>query len=153
MKKSIEESLSNLGLDYVDQVSSTPACVVKERSAYMKRQYLIHFPQVLAVKDLSGDDYIKNEDGTLKALDSPTFVEVWAEMEQVLKKGKAKSIGVSNFSVKKYDSISSALSSSNTQINNFLKSRDTFEDRQGRPFQQPSRVRRPQRIASRLRLR
>lgn len=32
---------------------------------------------------------------------APTFNETWAQMEELYKKGKAKNIGVSNFSVKK----------------------------------------------------
>ena len=33
--------------------------------------------------------------------DSVSFNETWAEMEKIYKAGKARSIGVSNFSVKK----------------------------------------------------
>ena len=32
---------------------------------------------------------------------APTFNETWAQMEDLYKKGKAKNIGVSNFSIKK----------------------------------------------------
>jgi glycerol 2-dehydrogenase (NADP+) len=34
-------------------------------------------------------------------LEHPTFNETWAEMEKIYASGKAKAIGVSNFSVKK----------------------------------------------------
>jgi len=43
----------------------------------------------------------KNPDGSYAVVDSPTFTEVWADMEKVLEMGKAKAIGVCNFSVKK----------------------------------------------------
>lgn len=33
-------------------------------------------------------------------LDKPTFPETWAEMEKIYESGRAKAIGVSNFSVK-----------------------------------------------------
>jgi glycerol 2-dehydrogenase (NADP+) len=35
-----------------------------------------------------------------EALDHPTFNETWAEMEKIYASGKAKAIGVSNFSIK-----------------------------------------------------
>jgi glycerol 2-dehydrogenase (NADP+) len=37
----------------------------------------------------------------LEALEHPTFNETWAEMEKIFASGKAKAIGVSNFSIKK----------------------------------------------------
>ncbi|KAJ8090440.1 hypothetical protein PM082_019038 [Marasmius tenuissimus] len=60
--------------------------------------YLVHFPQVLEYQE--NEKLPKNPDGTLKTVDYPTFVEIWAEMEDILREGKAKSIGVSNFSIK-----------------------------------------------------
>ncbi|KAF8625053.1 hypothetical protein AX15_005583 [Amanita polypyramis BW_CC] len=63
-------SLRKLGVEYVDL-------------------YLMHWPQ--ALKE-NGDAYAKDE--------SPTFVETWLDMEKLLRTGKVKSIGVSNFSVK-----------------------------------------------------
>lgn len=41
-------------------------------------------------------------EGHIMVVDSPTFNEVWAEMEKLLETGTVKAIGVSNFSVKKY---------------------------------------------------
>ncbi|KAG7087404.1 hypothetical protein E1B28_013374 [Marasmius oreades] len=79
VKQSFNESLTNLAMDYVDL-------------------YLVHWPQGSPYHE--SDELVKNPDGTLKTLESPTFVEVWAEMEEILKSGKAKSIGVSNFSIK-----------------------------------------------------
>ncbi|KAF9265104.1 Aldo/keto reductase [Marasmius fiardii PR-910] len=79
VKESFNESLTNLDMDYVDL-------------------YLIHFPQSLPYQE--SDELVKNPDGTLKTLETPTFVDVWAEMEEILESGKAKAIGVSNFSVK-----------------------------------------------------
>ncbi|KDQ49936.1 hypothetical protein JAAARDRAFT_211958 [Jaapia argillacea MUCL 33604] len=77
---SIQDSLDRLGLDYVDL-------------------YLVHFPQVAAFE---GDDNSEPLDsfGDLKVVPSPTFVEVWQQMEKVYASGKAKAIGVSNFSIK-----------------------------------------------------
>lgn len=70
MHASFEESLAKLGVDYVDL-------------------YLMHWPQAYM------------EDNTPVPHDqSPTFVETWRDMEALLKTGKVRSIGVSNFSVK-----------------------------------------------------
>ncbi|EGN99804.1 hypothetical protein SERLA73DRAFT_180019 [Serpula lacrymans var. lacrymans S7.3] len=82
--KSIDESLANAGLDYFDL-------------------YLMHWPQTIAYQE--DDDDPKNPDGSLKAVDSPTFNETWADMEQVLASGKAKSIGISNFSIKNIEKL------------------------------------------------
>ncbi|KAA1472667.1 Aldo/keto reductase [Dentipellis sp. KUC8613] len=83
--ESIDQSLSNLGLDYVDL-------------------YLLHWPQVL--KFISDDEYLPlDADGQAIAVESPTFVEVWAELEKVLASGKAKAIGVSNFSIKNLETL------------------------------------------------
>jgi len=48
--------------------------------------YLLHWPQCV--------------DENVKAVSSPTFVEVWAEIEKIYEQKKAKAIGVSNFSIK-----------------------------------------------------
>ncbi|KAG8952561.1 hypothetical protein FRC00_006702, partial [Tulasnella sp. 408] len=65
-----EESLARLGLEYIDL-------------------YLMHWPQA------------QTADGrTLQPDESPTYVETWKVMEELLETGKVKSLGVSNFSVK-----------------------------------------------------
>ncbi|KZV64313.1 aado/keto reductase [Peniophora sp. CONT] len=69
VSEALNESLSNLGLDYVDL-------------------YLIHLPQA-------------SRDGkTLQPDEFPTINDTWASMEKVYEEGKAKAIGVSDFSVK-----------------------------------------------------
>lgn len=49
----------------------------------------------------ANDEQLTNPDGSLKALERPTFNETWADMEQVLATGKVRAIGISNFSIKK----------------------------------------------------
>ncbi|KAK2464143.1 hypothetical protein APHAL10511_003836 [Amanita phalloides] len=66
----LDSSLHKLGVGYVDL-------------------YLMHWPQ--ALKD-NGEAFAPHE--------SPTFVETWLEMENLVTSGKVKSIGVSNFSAK-----------------------------------------------------
>ncbi|KAG8814908.1 hypothetical protein FRC17_000931 [Serendipita sp. 399] len=74
VEAALDQSLQALGLDYVDL-------------------YLMHWPQA--------DD---PETGrTLRPHESPTFVETWLAMEKLLPTGKAKSIGISNFSIKNLD--------------------------------------------------
>jgi len=70
--KGIEESLNNLGLDYVDL-------------------YLIHWP---TAQDPNGPLF----DGPIE--DVP-IIDTWRKMEELYKAGKAKSIGVSNFNIEK----------------------------------------------------
>lgn len=43
----------------------------------------------------------EDADGNLIVYDTPIFNETWARMERLYESGKAKAIGVSNFSVKK----------------------------------------------------
>ncbi|KAH7908467.1 NADP-dependent oxidoreductase domain-containing protein [Hygrophoropsis aurantiaca] len=78
--ESVEDSLRNAQLDYFDL-------------------YLIHFPQAVAYPEGRGRPQ-NAEDHNVQALDSPTLNETWADMEKVLASGKAKAIGVSNFSIK-----------------------------------------------------
>ncbi|KAF7421277.1 hypothetical protein PC9H_011799 [Pleurotus ostreatus] len=80
--ESFQESLDNLGLDYIDL-------------------YLVHFPFPFAYE--KGVAFPKNPDGSFKVLDSPSFVHVWADVEKLLDTGKVRAIGVSNFSVKNLD--------------------------------------------------
>ncbi|EED81456.1 predicted protein [Postia placenta Mad-698-R] len=76
VEQSLDESLRNLGTDYVNL-------------------YLLHWPQVIDWPDVDVD-FVRE----IKARDQPTFNETWAGMEEMYKKGKAKNIGVSNFSIK-----------------------------------------------------
>ncbi|KAJ6605374.1 NADP-dependent oxidoreductase domain-containing protein [Mycena vulgaris] len=80
--RSFEDSLRNLGLDYVDL-------------------YLMHLPQ--SVEYPSGYDAPSTLEGVLndfKIVDTPTFNDTWAEMEKIHASGRARAIGVSNFSIK-----------------------------------------------------
>ena len=72
--KALSESLSALGTEYVDL-------------------YLMHWPQAAA----ETSDWQKT---ALQPDEHPTFNETWADMELAFKEGKAKAIGVSNFSMK-----------------------------------------------------
>ncbi|TCD62003.1 hypothetical protein EIP91_007621 [Steccherinum ochraceum] len=79
-------SLKELDTDYVDL-------------------YLIHWPQVVERVDATDtradpDNIAKTPGGDNKVVDRPNFNDVWAEMEKIYESGKAKAIGVSNFSVK-----------------------------------------------------
>ncbi|KAJ6580934.1 NADP-dependent oxidoreductase domain-containing protein [Mycena capillaripes] len=80
--RSFDESLSRLGLDYVDL-------------------YLIHSPQT--VQYSSGYDTpstFKELVEDLKTVETPTFNETWAEFERLHASGRVRAIGVSNFSIK-----------------------------------------------------
>ncbi|KAJ4483340.1 Aldo/keto reductase [Lentinula aciculospora] len=73
-EKALEYSLNRLGVDYVDL-------------------YLMHWPQAF---DVDHGRYCLPED-------SPTFIESWKMMENLVETGKTRSIGVSNFSIKNLD--------------------------------------------------
>ncbi|KAF7345381.1 Aldo/keto reductase [Mycena venus] len=80
--RSFDESLRNLGLDYVDL-------------------YLMHWP--LTVEYPTGFDAPSTFQeilSTYKSVDTPTFNETWAELEGLHASGRARAIGVSNFSIK-----------------------------------------------------
>lgn len=76
---SLDESLAALGLDYVDLV-------------------LVHWPFGF---NPNGNDPFKptKEDGSIDLDPNFSFEKNWAQFEAVYAKGKAKAIGVSNFSV------------------------------------------------------
>ncbi|KAF9452226.1 reductase AKOR2 [Macrolepiota fuliginosa MF-IS2] len=61
--------------------------------------YLIHWPQACPEEKGAGL-FPKNADGSIKNIESVTFIDSWKEMEKLLSTGKVKSIGVSNFSTK-----------------------------------------------------
>ncbi|KZS89209.1 reductase AKOR2 [Sistotremastrum niveocremeum HHB9708] len=77
---SLDESLDRLGYPSVDL-------------------YLIHWPQSHPYHANDEPD-IKGEDGRHVTVVHPDVGETWKQMEEVYESGKAKAIGVSNFSVK-----------------------------------------------------
>ncbi|KAK0448422.1 NADP-dependent oxidoreductase domain-containing protein [Desarmillaria tabescens] len=78
--ESFELSLKNLGVEYVDL-------------------YLMHWPMAIPYKG-PWLDLPYGADGSVITVDSPTFNESYAEMEKIYASGRAKAIGVSNFSIK-----------------------------------------------------
>ncbi|KAJ6580945.1 NADP-dependent oxidoreductase domain-containing protein [Mycena capillaripes] len=80
--RSFDESLRNLGLDYVDL-------------------YLLHFPQPIEYPNgYDAPSTFSEMAAQLKAVESPTFIETWADFERLHASGRARAIGVSNFSIK-----------------------------------------------------
>jgi glycerol 2-dehydrogenase (NADP+) len=78
-----------------------PHCVVYDGSL------LNYLQQVVAyVKHSENDARPRHPDGQIKLDETGSFNDTWAEMEKVLASGKAKAIGVSNFSIKTYASMS-----------------------------------------------
>ncbi|KAF7307821.1 Aldo-keto reductase [Mycena kentingensis (nom. inval.)] len=73
--ESIQESLDNLGFKWLDM-------------------YLMHWPIPMSSPEASAT-----------ALDTPTFVETWQAMENVLRHSKCEAIGVSNFSIKNLEEL------------------------------------------------
>jgi len=77
-----DDSLKSLGVDYVDL-------------------YLMHCPQSLAHYDTAETPFPKK----WETVEHPNFNEAWAEMEKIFASGKAKAIGVSNFSIKNLEKL------------------------------------------------
>jgi glycerol 2-dehydrogenase (NADP+) len=57
----------------------------------------------------AGGNPARNPDGSFKTTDKVNFNDAWADMEKLLDTGKVRAIGVSNFSIKTWVSILSAL--------------------------------------------
>ncbi|XP_055998974.1 aldo-keto reductase family 1 member B10-like [Ostrea edulis] len=86
VKRSLEMSLKNLQLSYVDM-------------------YLIHFPIPLAYDGNDDDVFPTNEAGLWKPGEKSDLIGTWKVMEELLDLGLTKSIGVSNFSVSQIERI------------------------------------------------
>ncbi|OLL21646.1 Glycerol 2-dehydrogenase (NADP(+)) [Neolecta irregularis DAH-3] len=79
IEEAIDLSLKNLGLDYVDL-------------------YLMHWP--IALNPNGSDPLIPvRSDGSRDIQKDWDFTKTWSLMESLIKSGKAKSIGVANFSI------------------------------------------------------
>ncbi|KAI5287036.1 H/ACA snoRNP pseudouridylase subunit [Ascosphaera acerosa] len=78
-EEGLNQSLADLGLDYVDL-------------------YLVHWPVPLNPKG-NHPLFPTREDGSRDVCQDWTHVETWKAMEKLLESGKAKAIGVSNYSV------------------------------------------------------
>lgn len=97
VEKWIKKSLENLQLDYIDL-------------------YLVHVPFTL--EDIGEDMHPKNEKGEVRFDTRTDHAKVWKEMEEQVKLGRTKAIGLSNFNetqISKVLSIAS-LPISNLQI-------------------------------------
>ncbi|XP_050514137.1 aldo-keto reductase family 1 member B1 [Diabrotica virgifera virgifera] len=82
VEKCLQQTLSNLGIQYLDL-------------------YLIHWPMAYK-EDL--DIFPRREDGSIIFSDVD-YVDTWKEMEKVQQKGLVKSIGVSNFNEKQIERV------------------------------------------------
>ena len=74
VEKAIKQTLNNFGLDYIDL-------------------YLIHWP----VGYQEGGELFPTSDEGVILLSDVDYLDTWKAMEEVLKKGLTKNIGVSNF--------------------------------------------------------
>ncbi|KAJ6458121.1 NADP-dependent oxidoreductase domain-containing protein [Mycena vitilis] len=85
--RSFDESLSKLGLDYVDL-------------------YLIHFPQTVEYPNgYDAPTAIEEMAKEMKIVETPTFNDTWAELERLHASGRARAIGVSNFSIERLEQL------------------------------------------------
>lgn len=80
-EQAIDVSLKKLGLDYVDL-------------------YLMHWPVALNYENKSDPFIPLKPDGKRDILLDRSFSDTYVDMQPLVKKGKARAIGVSNFSIK-----------------------------------------------------
>lgn len=80
---SLNETLANLKVDYIDL-------------------FLVHWP--MGFKEGTGDPFPKDSDGNVIFSDV-SYLETYKELENQMKLGKIKSIGVSNFNIKQLQDI------------------------------------------------
>jgi len=85
VEKALDETLANLGTDYLDL-------------------YLIHWPVPMNPKG-NHPAFPTLPNGLRDVDHSWKLSDTWSQMEAMVKKGKVKSIGISNFSVKKMEEI------------------------------------------------
>lgn len=80
VEPALDASLKAMGLDYIDL-------------------YLMHWPSAFKAGD---NKFPKDKDGKTVVGDTP-YTETWKAMEKLIKTGKTKAIGVSNFSKKEIE--------------------------------------------------
>src|ERR1700712_5387528 len=81
VEPALDASLKDLGMDYVDL-------------------FLMHWPSAFQ----SGDDMFPKKDGKVVTGDT-SYVDTWEAMEKLVKTGKTKAIGISNFSKKEVETL------------------------------------------------
>lgn len=108
-EQAIKKSLKDLKLDYLDL-------------------YLIHWPVTFATNDEGDEIFDKNGENVLEKFDC---IQLWKKMEELVKKGLVRSIGISNFG---YENIDLILKNCNIkpavnqiEINPYLTQKDLVE--------------------------
>jgi diketogulonate reductase-like aldo/keto reductase len=83
VRKAVNDTLKNIGTDYIDL-------------------YLMHWP--MAFKESLTDPFPKKSDGTV-AFSDVNYVETYKAMEELVKNGTVKNIGVCNFNIKQLEDL------------------------------------------------
>ncbi|KAJ7663800.1 NADP-dependent oxidoreductase domain-containing protein [Mycena polygramma] len=118
LTRSFDDSLRRLGFDYVDLVQSRWFCVdfcaiscfprtgstssisLRPSSSRVSHRFASSRIQSIVIDGYDAPSGLDQLAKQLKVVESPTFNETWAEFERLHASGRAKAIGVSNFSIK-----------------------------------------------------
>ncbi|XP_061187907.1 aldo-keto reductase family 1 member B10-like [Saccostrea echinata] len=112
VKRSLELSLKNLQLSYVDL-------------------YLVHFPIPLVYEGDDTNVFPQNEAGGWRAADKWDLIGTWKAMEELVDLGLTKCIGVSNFSISQVERICEVAKhkpvTNQVECHIYLPQKDLFE--------------------------
>ena len=101
VESALDESLSNLGLDYLDRTSSLPSYLRPEPhsppSISAPTVYLVHWPIHLNPNG-NHPSFPTLPNGHRDVVHDWPLRETWKQLEAMVKKGKVRAIGVSNCS-------------------------------------------------------
>ena len=97
VEEALDESLNNLGLDYLDRESHLCSYMCAPKLTHARPVYLVHWPIHLNPNG-NHPSFPTLPNGHRDVVRDWPLRETWKQMEAMVKKGKVRAIGVSNCS-------------------------------------------------------